>query len=122
MFVERKIREELNALSKEVFGVSSKWMGLLEHGELVVVTETVTETIPGENGQPDRTETAQVPKLNKGGTRDYVTKRYTVDEVKEKLLMLKKNRDELIAKLQAAQAQKELEKKVQAEAKGRVVV
>jgi hypothetical protein len=122
MFVERKIREELNALSKEVFGVSSKWMSLLEHGEVVPVTETITETIPGENGQPDRTETAQVPKLNKGGSRDYTVKRYTVDEVKEKLLALKKNRDELIAKIKAAQAQKELEKKVQDEAKGRVVV
>ena len=117
MFIDRKTREELNALSKELFNVSSKWKSLLDHGENILVTETKTETIPGENGQPDTTEEIKIPVL-KNGVRQYTHKSYTLEEVKERLLTLKKGRDEYIAKMKEAQAKRELEKRVNDEAQG----
>jgi hypothetical protein len=120
MFIDRKIREELNALSKEIFRVSSKWQSLLEHGENILVTETKTETVPGENGAPDTTEEVQVPVL-KNGMKQYTHVTYTLEEVHQRLLKIKKNRDEYIAKIREAQAKKELEKRVNDEAQGRVV-
>jgi hypothetical protein len=120
MFIDRELREKLNALSKEVFGVSSKWKSILDHGTREIVTETKNETIPGENGAPDQTEEIKIP-VKHGTSNKYQTKYYTITEVHEMLLKLKKGRDAQIERYKAAQAQKELEKKVNEEAQGRVV-
>lgn len=120
MFIERKLREELSALSKDVFRVSSKWQSILESGFNELVTEEIDETIPGENGEPDKVEKVKVPVL-KNGVKQYVHRTYTLDEVHKMMLDMKKQIDGIRAKMAAAQAQKELEKKVNDEAQGRVV-
>jgi hypothetical protein len=120
MFIEKETREELNKLSKEVFGVSSKWQGLLEHGVKELVTETKTETIPGENGKPDETREIRVP-IKKNGVPQYAIKRYNLDEVRELMLNAKKSRDEYIERMKKAQELAQIEKKVNEVAQGRVV-
>lgn len=117
MFIEREVRERMNALSKEVTGVASKWKSMLDHGTNELVTEMKTETIPGENGQPDKTEEVKVPVLM-NGTKQFRHKSYTFEEVETLFLNMKKGRDEYLAKLKAQREQRELEQKVQAEAKG----
>src|ERR1700722_6333691 len=117
MFIERAVREEMNALSKEVFGVSSKWKSLLDHGINEAVTETTPEVVPGENGEPDRTEEVKVP-VTINGNRLSRHKSFTLEEIKELMLKMKKQRDDFIAKMKAQQAQKELEKRVNDVAKG----
>lgn len=119
MLIDRKIREELNALSLEVYGVSSKWQKLLERGTNELITKTVTETVPGENGQPDETKEVQVPDTF-NGVNQYRHRNYTLDEVKTLLLSMKKSRDEIIAKMKEAQAKREFEKKIHEENKGTV--
>lgn len=120
MFIDREIREELNALSKEVFGVSGRWKKLLEFGTNELVTKTVTETIPGENGEPDKTEEVKVADTLRGANQ-YQHKTYTLDEVRELLLNLKKNRDEIRAKMKEMQEKRKLAEEVHKAAQGRVV-
>lgn len=121
MYIEKELREEFNRLSKEVFGVSSKWKGLLDHGQKVLVTEKVTETIPGENGAPDETKTVEVA-VKQNGVNVYTVKYYTVEEIHQLLLDYKKNRDDMIARIEAGRRQKETEEKVMKEATGRTTV
>jgi hypothetical protein len=120
MFIEREVREELNELSKFVYGVSSKWQSILDHGFKELVTETKTETVPGENGEPDTTKEIKVAVL-KNGVNQYRIKRYSLEEVKVLLLVGKAQREAMIARYQEMQRQKQAEAKVQELAQGRVV-
>jgi hypothetical protein len=120
MFIERKVREELNALSKEVFGVASRWQKFID-GVKEPVTKVVTETVPGEKGAPDTTRemTVQVPYGNSKKPQ-YVIKRYTPEETKELLLKIKKERDEYLAKMKEQQELKKTTERVQELAAGRI--
>jgi len=126
--VSREERLELNALSKEIFGVSSKWQKLISDGVTKVLTRKTTETVPGENGEPDTTFEVEVPVLTKSGAKQSYVHRMTVEEVKEMLSNLKAQRDAFFAeqkRLQeeaaAKKAQEDLEKSVHKEAMGSAV-
>ena len=106
----REQREQLKALSTEIFGKSSRYQSLYEQKELV--TRTVVETIPGENGAPDTTKETQVPDLLNGSKR-YRIKHNTTEEVLAILLKLKAIQDEYLAKRKQEQELAEQTKKVQ---------
>lgn len=116
--VDRKTRLELNALSKDVFGVSSKWQKLVEKGYLEEVTEEVTETVPAEKeGDAPTTKTVRVPVLTASGGKQSVLKRYTVETVREFLLERKKTLDTLRALLKKQHEDKLAKAKEVADAK-----
>jgi len=94
--VDRKTRLELNALSKDVFGVSSKWQKLVEKGYAELITKEVTETVPPEKeGDEPTTKTSQVPVLTESGGKQSIWKRHTVESVREFMLERKKTLDVL---------------------------
>lgn len=98
--VDRKTRLELNALSKDVFGVSSKWQKLVEKGYAELITEEVTETVPPEKeGDQPTTKTTNVPVLTESGGQQSILKRHTVESVREFMLERKKSLDILRALL-----------------------
>ena len=111
----RKQREQLKALSKEIFGASSKWQKLMEYDH--VLTHKVKETVPGENGEPDAEREVEVP-LFVAGTKvkQSVRKHRSIEEVLTLLLDFKAKRDEYVAKVKAAQeeAKKKREEEEQA--------
>jgi predicted translin family RNA/ssDNA-binding protein len=114
--VNRQTREELNALSQEVFGASSRWQKLLNNGYAQLVTEEIDEVVPGENGEPDTTKKVEVPVKRADGALQYTTEYHTVDSVREYMLDLKKKQEEmraLIAKMQEEKRQKENQKKLE---------
>lgn len=117
MNITRKDREELNALSKEVFNVSSKWQKFFR-GVPELVTKTVKETVPGDNGAPDTEKEVVVPVLL-DGAKQYKTKAYSIEDCRKLLLDAKKRRDEYLAKIKEQQALAEVQKKVQEQAAGK---
>jgi hypothetical protein len=86
MDIARELRMELNQLSKEVFGVSSKWQKILRDGTTQVLTRTVKETVPGKEGEEPTVKEVQVPILTEYGAKQLVTTRYTLEEVHQMLL------------------------------------
>lgn len=122
---DRQTRQELNALSKEVFGASSRWQKLVNKGYSKLLTEEVEETIPAdENGENGGIQMIAKPVLRKDGATQSTLEHHTVDSVKELMLSLKTKRDAYIARLvemqekqiaaqKAAQEAEELSKKVQ---------
>jgi hypothetical protein len=89
MDITREQREQLKALSTEVFGVASKYQKLYDQKELV--TSKTVEIVPGENGQPDTTKEVEVPVLyNDNGVKQYRMKYRSTEEVLQLLLEFKK--------------------------------
>ena len=115
--ITRKEREELNALSKEVFNVSSKWQKFFK-GVPELVTKTVKEVVPGDKGAPDTEKEVVVPVLL-DGAKQYKTRSYSVEEIKKLLLDAKAQRDAYLAKVKADKELAELQKKIQEQAAGR---
>jgi hypothetical protein len=99
-----------------VFNVSSKWQKFFK-GVPELVTKTITETVPGDNGAPDTTREIVVPVLL-DGAKQYKTRAYSVDECRKLLLDAKRQRDEYIAKITEQQALVAAQKKVQELAAG----
>ena len=93
MDITRELRMELNQLSKEVFGVQSKWQKILKDGTTSVLTRTVTETVPGKEGEEPTTKQVEVPVLTDHGAKQLVTKRYSVEEIHEMMLGYKNQLD-----------------------------
>lgn len=124
MDIPRQTRMELNALSKEVFGVSSRWQKLLK-GTSKLVTRKTTEEVPGKDGEPPTTKEIEVPVLTEYGAKQYTTKYYTIDEIRQLMLDAKKQMDDIRAAMkkqqeeqEAAKAKKALEDKVTETAQG----
>lgn len=114
MDIPRELRNELNALSKEVFGVSSKWQTFLKKGTSQLVTKKSTETIPGKDGAEDTIREIDVPVLTPYGAKQFVQKYHSVDEMRALLLSYKKQMEdfrEQIKKQQEEQAAKQAEEK-----------
>lgn len=83
MFLPRETRDKMNTLSKEVWGVQSRWMGYLENGIIQPSTEMTKANF--------RKKKHSHPKSSK---HLY----YTVDSLYELILQLKKQMDESKAK------------------------
>lgn len=106
----RAIRDQLKALSKEIFGTENKYRKLYEGKELI--TRKTVETVPGENGEPDTTKTVDVPVLM-NGTKQYRMIYRTTNEVMALLKEFKVKREEFLVQLKA---QQEADKKAKEEA------
>lgn len=115
--VDYQTRQELNALSKEVFGSSSRWQKLVNNGVAKLVTEEVTELVPGETDDAPSTERkVQIPvKLN--GMLHSVVQHHTVESVRELMVELKQKRDEYLAARKKAQEEEQAKKQAEALAK-----
>jgi hypothetical protein len=84
-------RKELDTLSKNVFGVSSRWQKLIEKGHPELVVEDKTETVPpAKEGDEPTTRVVKVPVLSKTGAKQYTIKRYTLETVKDHMLECEK--------------------------------
>lgn len=82
--MERKLREELNALSKQVFGTSSRWKKIVDRGSPDAYDEDQTKVVP--NALTGKLEQKTFKK------RHQVLRRYTVEQIKEVMeTILKKN-------------------------------
>lgn len=109
-------RQELKALSQEVFGVSSKWQKLLEYDE--VKKTKVKETVPGENGAPDTEREVEVPLYVPGTKVKQSTRRYrSIEEVLELLREFKAKRDEYIAQIKKQQEEAKAKKEAEEQAR-----
>jgi hypothetical protein len=129
MNISRKEREELDLLSKEVFGTTTRWKKLCDSGYEEALTEEKQETMPtDENGVVGETKTIRVPvRATKNGGVKYVTKYHTPATVKEYMLQQKKQFSEIREKIQKyqddmkkKQAEEAIAKKVNDEAAGSV--
>lgn len=118
MNVDVKTRKELNELSKEVFGSSSRWQKIITKGYAEVSFEEVTETVPAaKEGDAETTQTAQKPVMVGTNAYKQLVKYQTLETVREYMLERKKQLDEIrtkIAQMQAeAKAKQEAAKEVQ---------
>lgn len=126
MNITRVEREELKALSKEIFGKTSAYQRFL-NGVPEVITKTVTEEVPGENGAEPTKKEVKVPVLMNGVKQSRI-KYYSVQEVKELLVGFKKQLDDFKAEQLKMQTeaklkkeQEQLQKQVQEQAHGSAV-
>src|SRR5581483_7928079 len=104
MQVAREVKEELNALSKEVFGSTSCWQKLISNGHSELITEEVTEFVPGPtDDDPGSERKVNVPVKTPRGTYRSTIKRYTVESVCEYMLERKKQLDEIKARIKQHQ-------------------
>jgi hypothetical protein len=104
-----ELSKELDQLSLEVFGTKTKWKKLVENGKMELVTED-TKRLYRENGE-EKTEIVKTPLAHvgsKGGELNkYVLKRYTVDEIKAKMLQIKKQMDDFKLHLEKQKEEQE---------------
>jgi len=125
----RNQREELNALSQDVFGSSSRWQKLITKGQVEQVTEDLDEVLPGQKeGDADIIKKVKISVRREDGSALSVTKHHTVESVREYMLERKEQLTTLraeIARLQAEaeakKAQEKLVSEVQSSAGGSAV-
>lgn len=113
---DRNVINELNALSKEVFGSTSKWKKMIEKGVPELVEEDIKKMslVDGK----EVTETVKIPVFYTGRRGDqeihqHTLKHYTVESVREFMLMAKDRQDQVRQAIKRIEAQQ----KAQAEAK-----
>lgn len=102
MDIPRAQRDELKALSKEVFGVESRYQKFFETKDLL--TRKETQPILDEKGMPlesGATQEVDVPVLNAQGLKQYVVKRRSVEEVLDLLKSFQVKRNEFLAEMNA---------------------
>ncbi len=122
-------RAELNALSKEVFGSSSRWQKLVNVGYSRLLTEKVTELVPAtEEGKEDTTREVDVPVKRHDGAFQSHIMRHTVESIREHMIQRKTQLDAFRAMLkkqqeeqQAKKEQEELALKVHQELQGSAI-
>ncbi len=86
--MERRVKEELKELSKKAFGTSSKWEKLINQGALQPM-QRERKAMVVERGRPvEKTFT----------DRKNVVKHFTVEEVRQFMLDILKEREEAAAK------------------------
>ena len=113
---DRKTIDELNQLSKEVFGSSSRWRKLVERGSLELIQEDTTRL------KHDGTkETVKTPLMyvgpNGGELPQSQLVRYTVETIKEKMLSLKAQREQFFEMIKKQQEEQKAAKEAAEAAK-----
>lgn len=114
----RETRKQFEALSTEIFGVSSKYKKLFQQRQMI--TRTVIDTIPGVDGAADTTKETLVPVLDNGRPK-YGVKHYSQDEVYNILLDFKAKRDEAILKEKNKRELEEQTNKIQSDLSGSAI-
>lgn len=104
-------KAELNALSKEVFGATSRWQKLVNDGYSRLLTEKVQELVPSEKeGQEGRTVESDAPVKRADGAYQSVLTRHTVESIRTYMAERKAQLDSIRAAMKKnyddAQAQK----------------
>jgi hypothetical protein len=129
MNITREQRKKLDALSKEIFGVSSRWQRLLRDGQEQLLTRKTVETIPGVDGKEPTTQEIDAPVLTEYGAKQFYLKQYTIEEVETLLLGYKKQLDDFkearqkqLEEQAAQKAKEEAIKKVKDAAQGSAAV
>lgn len=113
---DRNVINELNQLSKEVFGSTSKWKKMVEKGVPTLMEEdTVKLTV--KDGKEEK-ETVKTPKFYTGKDgnceiHQYVLHRYSIPEVREFMLTVKDRQE------QVRQAIKKIEEQQKAHAEAK---
>lgn len=110
MYVDKETREELTALSKEVFGSTTKWKKILDEGTIELVTRKTTQKVKNAAGIEEDQEITVPVLMN--GVRQFTSKYFTLETLKEFMLDLKVKRDEFVKMIEEQQkAQKEAAEK-----------
>lgn len=113
MNIKRAERKELDLLSQDIFGSSSRWQKLVDKGYDEIVTEEVIETIPAEKeGDEPKKQIVHKPVLERG-VHKLVRKFHTIESVLEYMVEQKKQLDALRAQLE--QKKKEFFEKIEAD-------
>lgn len=125
----RAVINELNELSRDVFGASSRWRKMIYPGVAEIVMEDVKELVPrnDDSGESDEQD-VQVPVKRRDGAMISVIKHHTADSIRDYMINRKAELDNLRANMEALQVeakvkkeQEELEKKVHADLVGSAV-
>ena len=110
MQLDSQTREELEALSKEVFGTTSRYQTLMTKGESLPVTFTVTELVPGVDGAEDTTREVEVNETVPGSKVLRLKHVYhTVESVRKRMLDIKSKQDQYRALVAQMEANKKAE-------------
>jgi len=105
-------RNYLKALSKEVYGSSSKAKKLIEEGFSELLTEETTEYVPGKTEEEEgTTRQVRVPLKRIDGAFQSVTKHHTTESVKTTMLFIKAKRDEIRALIKKQQEEADAKRK-----------
>ncbi len=125
MNLTKNERKELDALSLEVFGSSSRWQKLVNNGAIMPVMEKKIETVPGTETTPETTTEVEVPVLRADGAHQSTIIKHTPESVKAMMIELKIRREKILAMIDAQQKEQKakeekeaLQKKVQEELGG----
>lgn len=100
MIVNSEMKARLRELSKELFGSPNHWRRMVEKGERILVTEK------------DLSESKDVPVLHKGIPL-YTLKRYTPEQALDRLLAVKKERENIKNMLKEAMEKQKQKKELQ---------
>jgi hypothetical protein len=124
MNITKVERKELDLLSREVFGSSTRWQRLIDKGYDEAVTEEVEETVPAEKeGEEPTKRKVKVPvKVN--GSTQYTRKYHTIESVLEFMVeqkkqldifraQLAKQKEEFLANMEAEKIAKEAKESAQ---------
>lgn len=116
--MNRNTRKELDPLSKEVFGSSSRWQKLVSKGHPELLTQEVEEPVPSDKeGGTVEIRKVQVPLKTATGANQYYTKHYTVESIREYMLNQRAMMDQIRAQIkkmnEEAKAKREAEEKAQ---------
>jgi hypothetical protein len=116
---DRETVTELNALSKEIFGSSSKWRKMVDKGVPHLIEEDIKK-MSLEDGK-EVTEMVKTPILYTGPSGEaefhqYYLKRYSIPEVKEFLLTAKDRQDQVRAMIKRIEEQQRAQAAAKAEA------
>ena len=131
MEITKVERKELDILSKDVFGSSSRWQKLIGKGYDDPVTEEIEETVPSEKeGEEPTKRTVRVTVKANGSDKSvkYVRKYHTIETVlafmveqKKQLDVLRaamaKQKAEFLAKMEAEKAAEKAKKDAEEVAK-----
>lgn len=114
----RETIEEMNKLSTEVFGTKSKWKKMVEKGVAELIEEDTTK-LTIKDGKEHK-ETIKMPSMhvgiNGGELHKSVLKRYTVEEAKNFMLLVKDRRAQVQAAIKRIEEQQKAEAAAKAEA------
>lgn len=104
-------RKELEALSKEVFGSSTKYKKFMEQGFQELVTEEIDDIVPStKDGEPDTVKKVKVPVKRADGALQYVTKYHTKESIRLFMLIGKEQIDKLKADIERKKQEEEAKK------------
>lgn len=113
---DRKLVDELNELSLSVFGAKSRWRKLVDRGSAEVVMEDTTHLHA--DGSKETVQTAVMHEGPNGGqVQKQELVRYTAESIKEKMLSMKKQRDEMFAALLKQQEEQKAAKEAKEQTK-----